>query len=612
MADLDSAENIKKIMALAGELKVSGYDKARPEQKAKIAETLDFLYAGRSSPDKQEKLMALLQFISEPLSSEQQSVDFDFHAHLNDLAELIETKDGADFYRRLQQAGETLNCSLNVKELWRSSKPLPADDNVDKIKKAEEIFTRLCEADGKSNRYLRDLNAQYPVSFSIVSGQDKDGECRIVNDEQGKHCVVNLTEGSVSDERLLPMLIAHELGHYIEGMGRPDGFRGQLPESQEYTADILGAEMALNAGFRINGMSRELKKKNNSFLQARGNALDKFGQLYQQADLERRLSELPNTPAGRQVCRFVNEVNAFWDRWEGEKKKADRYYMTLNSEQKLEIVLIEMEKQKDCAGLSVAEKMAKLDEKVAKHREQEKKFSGRELSSEEAKENLFENVVKTHLYNQLAVLKINSRFNPNFDQALNKGYCTASVMECLRKSDRSGELEAIFNTDPENLAHPATLFKHLMEAEGGKYAGYVHRSGDNGCKNVQEIIDCNHIKPGALICLTMDPELEQNPSLEGSHNHLMLYTGKDKSGEHCFYGFNNDIKDGKLKNHNFGYVCDSYGMFGAMIRDHHRVYTRGGYVESGEGGIECGQVKASSEHISVAGKMPIQSNSGRW
>lgn len=614
MEHLDSAENMEKVTALAGELKIAGYENARPEQKAEIARTLDFLYAGRDEPETRRKLMSLLEFISEPLpGASAEKADFDLHARLALLADMIEAGDGAAFYRSLQREDEPLNRSLNVKELWRSGKLLPAEAHADKIEVAEEIFARLCAADGKINRRLKELNECCPVSFAVVGSADKDGECRMINDENGRRCVVSLNEGAFGDRRLLPMLIAHELGHYVDGVGRPADFRLNLPESQEYTADILGAEMALNAGYKVTAFSRELKSKNSAFLQRRGSALEKFQQIYQKNDLERRLSELPNTPAGRQVRAFIGEVEAFWDRWEKEKKQADCHYATLSEEQKLRIVLAEMEKQKDCAGLSAAEKMAKLDEKIERHREQEKKFSGCELSPEEARESLFENVVKAYLYNQLAVMKINSRFNPYFDPALNKGYCTASVMECLRRSARGGELDAVFNTDPEKLAHPASLFKHLMETEGGKYAGHIRRSGDDGCRDVQEIIDRNGIKPGALICLTMDPEAERNPSLEGSHNHLMIYAGKDKSGEHCFYGFNNDIKDGKLKNHNFGYVLDSYGLFADMIRDYHRVYVRGGYIEAGEQGIECGRTSAAVQttgHV-FAGNVPARESGGR-
>lgn len=67
MEHLDSAENMEKVTALAGELKIAGYENARPEQKAEIARTLDFLYARRDEPETRRKLMSLLEFISKPL-----------------------------------------------------------------------------------------------------------------------------------------------------------------------------------------------------------------------------------------------------------------------------------------------------------------------------------------------------------------------------------------------------------------------------------------------------------------------------------------------------------------------------------------------------------------
>lgn len=63
---------------------------------------------------------------------------------------MIEAGDGAAFYRSLQREDEPLNRGLNVKELWRSGKLLPAEAHADKIEVAEEIFARLCAADGKS------------------------------------------------------------------------------------------------------------------------------------------------------------------------------------------------------------------------------------------------------------------------------------------------------------------------------------------------------------------------------------------------------------------------------------------------------------------------------
>ena len=57
MEHLDSAENMEKVTALAGELKIAGYENARPEQKAEIARTLDFLYARRDEPETRRKLI---------------------------------------------------------------------------------------------------------------------------------------------------------------------------------------------------------------------------------------------------------------------------------------------------------------------------------------------------------------------------------------------------------------------------------------------------------------------------------------------------------------------------------------------------------------------------
>ena len=44
MEHLDSAENMEKVTALAGELKIAGYENARPEQKAEIADVFIGIY----------------------------------------------------------------------------------------------------------------------------------------------------------------------------------------------------------------------------------------------------------------------------------------------------------------------------------------------------------------------------------------------------------------------------------------------------------------------------------------------------------------------------------------------------------------------------------------
>ena len=63
MEHLDSAENMEKVTALAGELKIAGYENARPEQKAEIAR-------------KKASMTSSTQTISLPESLPERSISF--------------------------------------------------------------------------------------------------------------------------------------------------------------------------------------------------------------------------------------------------------------------------------------------------------------------------------------------------------------------------------------------------------------------------------------------------------------------------------------------------------------------------------------------------------
>ena len=279
------------------------------------------------------------------------------------------------------------------------------------------------------------------------------------------------------------------------------------------------------------------------------------------------LDELPNTPAGRKIRKFIERTDKFHDEWGEEKKKIDEQVAKMSPEEKLQKALLGMNRF-GFAGKSDEEKIAKIDEIAKGDISGYKEREGKDISFEEMKEKNIDRSARKYLYWQMAALKINSRFNPDFDASLNKGYCTASLMMCLRESDKSGELDAIFNTDTEKLAHPGTLFKHLQTMNGGKYAEYIHRSFDEGAVDVRDIVDKHQMKPGALVCLTMDDR--DNPSLDDGHCHLLMYVGKDKDG-HCFMGFDNDMKKGHLHNQCVGFVCDFPKMTADIIKDHHYI-----------------------------------------
>ncbi len=168
MERLDSAENIEKIKALVGELKITGYKQARPEQKAQVEKTLDFLYAGRNQPETRQKLMSLLEFMSQPLPGrELPQTEFNLHAHLRGLSALIENKEGAEFYCRLQKEDEPISRGLNVKDLWSSVKPLPKETTADKIKKRKKFLIVFAVPTAKLTGGWRSLPGNVPFLLKL-------------------------------------------------------------------------------------------------------------------------------------------------------------------------------------------------------------------------------------------------------------------------------------------------------------------------------------------------------------------------------------------------------------------------------------------------------------
>ena len=83
----------------------------------------------------------------------------------------------------------------------------------------------------------------------------------------------------MSEENIdnLPMLIAHEAGHLIDVSERPLGYSVNSKKGEEHLADICGAQMALNAGYSINGfadfLSNQSEVTKDALLQDRAKVL---------------------------------------------------------------------------------------------------------------------------------------------------------------------------------------------------------------------------------------------------------------------------------------------------------------------------------------------------
>lgn len=589
----NSAENLALVAALVEEYKILGYDNVNEEQKRPLTITLDALYADINNPQSRKQIFDLL----EQMSTQPEGTPpygYDLSAHLQKLSPLLNSAKEQEFYLAQLDNGEQIDNSLNIDKLWSTRRPLDAARAEQYMPEVEKIFEQLKNANGAINRRLKQLAEECPISFDFAAGAARDGKCQIVEEGGKRRCVIGIYEGALKDKKYLPMLMSHELGHYLDMAMRPKDC-GNLPEGQELVADMLGAEMALNAGFSPRFFAEELQKFDNPLLQKRGKNLDSFAQIYAKAELDRRLEELPNTPAGRKMKAFVHETDSFFDRWQEENSALDDMIVAMPEERKIEYVHL---KKLDTDGqdISNVELQEQLGRRALQYQSDQLQYRGEDLPLAECYNKVVNNIVRGYLLKRAAAVKINERFNPDYNEDLNAGYCAASLMSCLQKADRNGELGALFAIDKENLAHPADLFKSIQEMENGKYAAHIYASEPKGGKSIHDVIKEHDLKPGALVCLTMDKE--DTVDLEGKHNHLMLYTGRDRNGNCRFTGFNDDIRDGALRNHCTGYVCDTLALTEDLQKDYHRNYTRG---RQGSENAESQPIK-----LSEAAKLRLQ------
>ena len=279
--------------------------------------------------------------------------------------------------------------------------------------------------------------------------------------------------------------------------------------------------------------------------------------------------QIPNSLAGRKMKAFLEEVDNFYNWWDSEKAKIDKKVRRLSGDEqyKLAVKYLSYIYYKDGRHVSDEDMAIEIENSASKYREKynEYEIESQYLSFREARNMTIEQYAKYYLYVVEAKEKINKVFYPNLDEKRNMGYCAASIMECLRRSDKNSDLETIFMTDWENLLHPTSLFKHISEMQGGKYSKHLYKCSEKYGSTVQEIISKNNIKPGALVCLTFDKQ--KDVDLDGYHNHLVLYTGMNKYGQQYFTSFDEDMSDGMINTYNKGYVLDMYSVAGNMINE---------------------------------------------
>ncbi len=160
-----------------------------------------------------------------------------------------------------------------VDNLYLNYNYLEPKDEEKYVKQAENVLEKLRSHPSKPNRKLAQCLDDEKIVFRIFKGDKMDGKCqyRKLNKEDKKRTlVINLSEGCFNRHReALGMVMAHELRHFIDGKGRPEGYQGKLPAVQEYFADAVGYKMAVNCGFDIEHYKEENRNLGQSFFSER-------------------------------------------------------------------------------------------------------------------------------------------------------------------------------------------------------------------------------------------------------------------------------------------------------------------------------------------------------
>lgn len=157
--------------------------------------------------------------------------------------------------------------------IWMKNNTIDAPDE---LKYTQNILDTLRKKNEFLDTALKDKN----ITINILDDKSIDGKFK--DDEytksNGKNVIININKSCFDEnnKNILPMLIAHEFGHFIDVSSRPLGYTGGLKDKEEFFADSIGAKMTTNAGYEnsITAFKENLNSKDNSLLKSRAKFLD--------------------------------------------------------------------------------------------------------------------------------------------------------------------------------------------------------------------------------------------------------------------------------------------------------------------------------------------------
>lgn len=131
------------------------------------------------------------------------------------------------------------------------------DANEEKIglfrENVTQIVNKLCSAKQKTNRVLADSLKQHPLIMKFQQGDfhASMGECVVKGILQPVLWMSVPDFKNLPDESLLATTLGHEFGHWLDFSNRPQECLFENSLMQECFADVIGCQIAKNAGYDI-------------------------------------------------------------------------------------------------------------------------------------------------------------------------------------------------------------------------------------------------------------------------------------------------------------------------------------------------------------------------
>ncbi len=163
---------------------------------------------------------------------------------------------------------------------WKSDEDFPSNkaysldskEHQEGVKKIEDLIKKFTANDSNVAKDLKRLLENSEIRYRVLSKWEKpNGSCSFKRAEQKgakNQIVICVCDLNKTGDKVLPEILAHELGHALEFSQRPKGAETKYMDGCETAADILGASLLANAGVSSKEFSkfmgkdyRERKKK---------------------------------------------------------------------------------------------------------------------------------------------------------------------------------------------------------------------------------------------------------------------------------------------------------------------------------------------------------------